>query len=104
MKKIEIIGVMLTIFWVALAIFLIFIKWDNTLTLNEWGDFLAGATAPLAFLWLIVGYMLQRKELQNNTEALLYQRDEMAKQVEALVEQNKHLKVTARAVRAQTSF
>lgn len=30
-----------------------------------WGDFLAGALAPLAFLWLIIGYARQGKALQD---------------------------------------
>uniref|UniRef100_UPI003BF911B5 hypothetical protein n=1 Tax=Vibrio vulnificus TaxID=672 RepID=UPI003BF911B5 len=64
----------------------------------------AGATAPLAFLWLIVGYMLQRQELQNNTEALLFQRDEMARQAEELAEQNKHLAEAARAAKTQATM
>lgn len=43
------------------------------LTLNEWGDFMAGAFAPLAFLWLVVGYVQQGVELKQNTAALLQQ-------------------------------
>lgn len=40
---------------------------------NEFGDFLAGAFAPLAFLWLVIGYAQQGEELQQNTAALLQQ-------------------------------
>ncbi len=32
--------------------------------LNEWGDLLAGLFAPLAFLWLVVGYYQQGQELK----------------------------------------
>lgn len=45
--------------------------------LNEWGDFLAGLFGPMAFAWLIVGYNLQRVELQRNTNALKSQADEL---------------------------
>ncbi len=37
---------------------------------DQMGSFLEGAFAPLAFLWLVIGYFLQQKELQQNTEAL----------------------------------
>lgn len=38
--------------------------------MNEWGDFLAGLCSPIAFLWLILGYMQQGEELRQNTMAL----------------------------------
>ncbi|MCR9277578.1 MAG: hypothetical protein NXH85_06350 [Pseudomonadaceae bacterium] len=42
----------------------------TTLPADQMGSFLEGAFAPLAFLWLVIGYFLQQKELQQNTEAL----------------------------------
>jgi hypothetical protein len=36
----------------------------STMDPNEWGDLLAGVFAPLAWLWLAVGYYLQRLELK----------------------------------------
>ena len=45
------------------------------------GNFLEGAFAPLAFLWLVIGYFLQQKELQQNTEALRQQSEQMAESV-----------------------
>ncbi|CAK1816427.1 hypothetical protein VCRA2123O444_210042 [Vibrio crassostreae] len=44
MKKAEIIGIVLTVVWCILFGILLVTKWDSTLTLNEWGDFLAGST------------------------------------------------------------
>jgi uncharacterized membrane protein len=75
----DIIGKILTIIWVLIVSFILYLKNDSlvTLSLNEWGDFLAGVTAPMAFLWLIIGYLLQRHELENNTEALRLQVKEM---------------------------
>tara|TARA_R110000764_G_scaffold224754_1_gene314038 strand:+ start:218 stop:958 length:741 start_codon:yes stop_codon:yes gene_type:complete len=35
--------------------------------LNEVGDFLAGAFGPVAFGWLIIGYVMQNKELRNSS-------------------------------------
>ena len=37
---------------------------------EQMGSFLEGAFAPLAFLWLVIGYFLQQAELQQNTAAL----------------------------------
>ena len=34
------------------------------LGLNEIGDYLAGAFSPLAFLWLVIGYLMQNRELK----------------------------------------
>ena len=39
----------------------------SRLPAEELGSFLEGAFAPLAFLWLVIGYFLQQKELEQNT-------------------------------------
>jgi len=44
---------------------------------NELGDFLAGFFSPLAFLWLVIGYFQQQKELNLNTKALNLQKEEL---------------------------
>jgi len=49
---------------------------------NEWGDFLAGTFGPIAFLWLVLGYLQQGQELRQNGEALKMQAEELAKSVE----------------------
>lgn len=51
--------------------------------LNEWGDFLAGIFAPLAFFWLVLGYYQQGEELRQNTEALQLQQQEMKASADA---------------------
>ncbi|APW41780.1 hypothetical protein RS694_03940 [Rhodoferax saidenbachensis] len=59
------------------------------MTPNEWGDFLAGCFAPLAFLWLVLGYLQQGDELRLSTDALRLQAEELKNSVEqqrALVE------------------
>ncbi|MEM6759931.1 MAG: hypothetical protein AAF601_10675 [Pseudomonadota bacterium] len=45
--------------------------------LNEIGDFLAGAFGPLAFLWLVLGFLQQGRELQNSVDALRHQTKEL---------------------------
>ncbi|MGQ1348546.1 hypothetical protein ACT4VF_04445 [Acinetobacter baumannii] len=52
------------------------------LTSNELGDFLAGIFAPLAFLFLYLGYKQQGRELQQNTKALNLQAQELQNSVE----------------------
>lgn len=49
---------------------------------NELGDFLSGAFSPVAFLWLVLGYIQQQKELQQNTKALELQAEELKNSVE----------------------
>ena len=51
------------------------------MSLNEWGDFFAGASAPLALLWLMIGYFQHGEELRLNTEALRTQQMELKQQV-----------------------
>ena len=68
--------------WATVAYFLgpvllliVFAKWPSGL--NEWGDFLAGAFGPVAFLWLVIGYLQQGKELSNSSDALKRQAEEL---------------------------
>ncbi|ATR82735.1 hypothetical protein CS390_09260 [Pseudomonas sp. HLS-6] len=52
------------------------------LSLNELGDFLAGAFGPLALSWLVFGYFQQGDELKQGTEALLLQAQELKESVQ----------------------
>lgn len=52
------------------------------------GNFLEGAFAPLAFLWLVIGYFLQKKELMQNTDAIKMQYVEIQKSAEQAVIQS----------------
>ena len=54
----------------------------KTMSLNEWGDFFAGVSAPLALVWLMIGYFQHGEELRLNTEALRTQQMELKHQVE----------------------
>lgn len=53
-----------------------------TLEPNEVGDLLAGAFSPLAFLWLVLGYIQQGEELKNSADALWLQGRELQNSVE----------------------
>ncbi|WP_223452738.1 MULTISPECIES: hypothetical protein [unclassified Pseudomonas] len=50
--------------------------------LNEVGDFLSGAFGPVAFLWLVLGFLQQGDELRQGTEALKLQAAELRNSVE----------------------
>lgn len=50
--------------------------------LSQWGDFFAGFFAPLAFLWLVIGYLQQGDELKQSTQALRLQAEELRNSVE----------------------
>ena len=54
----------------------------SVMSLNEWGDFFAGAAAPLALLWLVIGYFQHGEELRLSTQALYAQQLELQRQVE----------------------
>lgn len=93
-------GWLATIVWIVLWGFLLYSDWCSAtkMTFNEWGDFFAGASAPLAFLWLVIGYFQQGEELGQNTKALEQQERALQLQVDELkqsVEQQKEMvKVT----------
>ncbi|HEC53796.1 MAG TPA: hypothetical protein ENI30_00210 [Gammaproteobacteria bacterium] len=62
------------------------VYWKRTnipdLELNEIGDFLAGVFGPVAFLWLVLGYLQQGRELKLSSEALQLQAQELKNSVE----------------------
>lgn len=55
--------------------------------MGEAGDFIAGFTTPVVFLWLIYGYFLQRRELGLQRKELQQTRETLGEQVEVLQEQ-----------------
>ncbi|ABP61274.1 hypothetical protein [Enterobacter sp. 638] len=81
--KLFFLGVFLTISYF-LSLFLVIDNLSLSVmsSWNELGDFLAGAFSPVAFLWLVLGYVQQQKELQQNTYALNLQAEELRNAVE----------------------
>ncbi len=88
-------GLGLTAFWILLgtAYITATIGWGTfaTLPAEELGNFLEGAFAPLAFLWLVIGYFLQQKELEQNTDALRAQSVEIQRSAEQAIIQSENL-------------
>lgn len=79
-----VLGVVVTIIWILGLAVVVWLNLDKALELglNEWGDFLAGGFAPLAFFWLVIGYFQQGKELRLSTAALKMQAEELRNSVE----------------------
>ena len=82
--KWEVIGGVLTAIYLAGIALLVYLKRNSLqeLELNAIGDFLAGAFGPIAFLWLVLGYIQQGRELKLSSDALRLQADELKNSVE----------------------
>lgn len=80
-------GIGITVIWLTVIISLwIFGGLSSPTSLNELGDFLAGIFAPIAFLWLILGYVQQGKQLEQNTKALEQQERALQLQIDEMKE------------------
>jgi hypothetical protein len=77
-------GTLGTLVYAGAAAVWLLLRWSDfaPLTPNEWGDWLAGTVAPVAFLWFILGYFQQGLELRQNTQALKLQYRELKSSVE----------------------
>jgi hypothetical protein len=79
-------GIVVTVFWLfILALYISSaVGWLNIgkVPIDTLGSFLEGSFAPLAFLWFVLAYFSQQKELAQNTEALKLQSLEMQRSVE----------------------
>lgn len=78
------VGIGVTVAYVAALAIYAYVQRGPVLAMtpNEFGDALAGAASPLAFLWLVLGYLQQGDELRQNTEALRLQAAELKNSVE----------------------
>jgi hypothetical protein len=78
------IGGALTLTYLVIVVVVIWGRADTLMTmpLNEVGDFLAGAFGPVAFLWLVFGFLQQGDELRQGTKALELQAFELRNSVE----------------------
>jgi hypothetical protein len=81
-------GLVVTFTWIAGGLYFVIgsvqADPDQDLTLDVIGNFLEGAFAPLAFLWLVLGLFMQQKELANNTEMLRRTSEQSEKQTQAI--------------------
>jgi hypothetical protein len=79
-------GVSATLIWLGLGFWYIstIVGWSEFVEQNapSLGNFLEGAFALLTFLWLVVGFFLQQRQLMENTEAVRAQYTEMRRSAE----------------------
>lgn len=83
-RKLEIWGAICTAVYLLVITVVVGYKFNDfvSLKLNELGDFLAGAFGPVAFLWLVLGFLQQGRELKLSTDALQLQAEELKNSVE----------------------
>lgn len=81
-------GLAVTVIWLLLGALYISanVGWRNfaDLPIDEMGNFLEGAFAPLAFLWLVIGLFIQQTILAQNNRELYHSNVVSARQAEAL--------------------
>lgn len=79
-------GLATTIFWFLVGFIYVFILvgWEAFIRQpsDVMGSFLEGAFAPLAFLWLVIGYFLQHDALNKSNRHVELQYRQMQRQVE----------------------
>lgn len=99
-KNYEVVGWVLTAIYLFGIALLVCLKKDSlhTLELNSIGDFLAGVFGPIAFLWLVLGYKQQGRELKISSDALRLQAKELRNSVE---QQSKLVAVAADQLKFQ---
>src|SRR3990167_9501744 len=71
-------GVLTVLYLVMLAIYCVD-RWAEIRAMppNNIGDFFAGAFSPMAFAWLVLGFVQQGIELRQNSAALILQAEEL---------------------------
>ncbi|MBO9492474.1 hypothetical protein J7384_19160 [Endozoicomonas sp. G2_1] len=99
-RILTIVGLILTLIYVVGILLILDGRLNQlfTMPLNEVGDFFAGIFGPVAFLWLILGFLQQGKELQQSTKALELQATELNNSVE---QQRELVEVTRSQVEAE---
>lgn len=83
-RRLPIIGLWLTAIYVVELVVYLAVQDQNPaeLRLNELGDFLGGVSSPLAFLWLVLGFIQQSREIRLSNKALHLQAREMRRSVD----------------------
>lgn len=95
-------GIVGTVIWLLIIfLFAVLNGYELPSSLNELGDALAGIFAPVAFLWLILGYLQQGKQLDQNTRALEQQEKALQLQIDEMRESVKQQEELARIQREQ---
>tara|TARA_B100000989_G_scaffold275878_1_gene235763 strand:+ start:70 stop:441 length:372 start_codon:yes stop_codon:yes gene_type:complete len=83
-RRLPVIGLWLTAFYLVGLVVYLAVQGQNPaeLRLNELGDFLGGVSSPIAFLWLVLGFFQQSREIRLSNKALHLQAREMRRSVD----------------------
>ena len=83
-RRLPQIGLVLTAIYLVGLVAYLAVQGQNPadLRLNELGDFLGGVSSPLAFLWLVLGFFQQSREIRLSSTALHLQAAEMKRSVD----------------------
>ena len=83
-RRLPIIGLWLSAIYVVGLVIYLAVQGQNPadLRMNELGDFLGGVSSPLAFLWLVLGFFQQSREIRLSNKALHLQAREMRRSVD----------------------
>ena len=83
-RRLPMIGLALTGVYLAGLVIYLWVQGQNPadLRLNELGDFLGGVSSPLAFMWLVLGFFQQSREIRLSSKALHLQAREMQRSVD----------------------
>ncbi len=83
-RRLPLIGLALSALYVAGVTIYLVLQGQNPadLRLNELGDFIGGVSSPLAFLWLVLGFFQQSREIRLSNKALHLQAREMRRSVD----------------------
>ena len=94
MEEAGALGALVTIAYLVVIGWWVSVKWSSfiALELNALGDFLAGAFGPIAFLWLVLGFLQQGRELRLQVEELSRSVQQQTVMAEAAMEQIKSQK------------
>lgn len=79
-------------------------KYLSCRSANELGDFLSGAFAPVAFLWLVAAVLIQAQELKAQREELALTRQELADSREVMKEQAEQARNQAIQAQRQADY
>ena len=83
-RRLPFVGLLLTACYLIGLVVYLAVQGQNPadLKLNELGDFLGGVSSPLAFLWLVLGFFQQSREIRLSSQALHLQAAEMKRSVD----------------------
>ncbi|XOV87419.1 MAG: hypothetical protein ACFHX7_21095 [Pseudomonadota bacterium] len=99
-------GIVISVLWTAmLAVYISAqVGWTHIgeTGMDTLGSFLEGAFAPLAFLWFVLAFFSQQKELSQNTTAIKMQYVEIQKSAEQAVIQSEAIRASEMHARKES--